>query len=224
MILAAEQLSKTYRRGGEAVVAVDDATFGLEAGSFTALVGPSGSGKSTILNLIAGFDSPDRGRLLFEGEDLATYRSEEWDYFRGTTIGFVFQQFNLIPILSALENVEIALYFSELAAPERRERARAALVAVGLADRMAHRPDQLSGGQQQRVAVARAVVSQPRLILADEPTANLDGRTAIDLIHLMYELSRSAGTAFLFATHDTRIIERADARLGLVDGRLVGQT
>lgn len=224
MVLVAEHLSKAYSRGGETVVAVADVSFELKPNSFTILMGPSGSGKSTILNLVAGLDRPDQGRLLFEGTDLATFKSEEWDRFRGTTIGFVFQQFNLIPVLSALENVEIALYFSELDGPERRERARAALVAVGLADRMAHRPDQLSGGQQQRVAVARAFVSRPRLILADEPTANLDGRSAIDLIHLMYELSRSAGTAFLFATHDTRIIERADTRLDLVDGQLVGQT
>ena len=223
MVLAAENLGKSYTRGDETVVALEGASFRIEAGSFCALVGPSGSGKSTVLNLIAGFATPDDGRLSSDGNDLGKFSPGEWDRFRATTLGFVFQQFNLIPVLSAVENVELVMYLSNLSASARRERALTVLRSVGLAERLAHRPDQLSGGQQQRVAIARAIVNQPRLVLADEPTANLDGHTAMELIELMHDLCRTAGTTFLFATHDTRIIQRSDVRLDLEDGRLVNQ-
>lgn len=219
-MLVVDSISRTFPRGSESVVAVNDVSFEVGAGAFTALVGPSGSGKSTILNLIAGFDAPDEGQILFEGKDLSAYSPHDWDIFRGTKIGFVFQHFNLIPVLNAIENVEIALYFSGKSRRQRYDVSLVALDSVGLADRLNHRPNQLSGGQQQRVALARALVGNPSLVLADEPTANLDSRTALEIIDLTFSLKRTSNISFIFATHDARIIERATNVLYLEDGSI----
>ena len=218
-ILEARGLTKTYHVGSEKVVGVSDATLTLEAGSFTVLAGPSGSGKTTLLNLLGVLDQPDSGTLLFEGHDVSglderSRRSRE-------KLGFVFQAYQLVPVLSAEENVALALWIRGLPEEACATRARAALAAVGLAGLEDRRPDALSGGQRQRVAVARAVVGEPVLILADEPTASLDSETAKHLLDLFEDLHRARGVAFLFSSHDPRIVERAERRIRLQDGRIV---
>src|SRR5262245_12095679 len=184
-------------------------------------MGPSGSGKSTLLNLIAGLDRPTRGSLRIDGRELADYSESELDRWRNRSIGFIFQFYNLIPVMSALENVEIPLLISDYGADERRDRCEAALRIVGLADRLDHRPGELSGGEQQRVAIARALVNHPLLVLADEPTGDLDSGNAEEVLSLMQLLNRSAGTTFVMVTHDPRAAARAGRLVHLEKGRLV---
>jgi len=216
-----EGLVKTFRRNAETVTAVDQVGFCVRPGEVVALVGASGSGKSTLLNLIAGYDHPDRGRVSIAGFDVTSAPERELDAVRTRTVGFIFQQFHLVAGLTAVENVELALWTGGLTPAERRRRALAALARVGL-EAMAHRqPRQLSGGQQQRVAVARAFVGDPRVILADEPTAALDGATADALLDELVGLARAGGCAVILSTHDARCMARADRTITLENGRMI---
>ncbi len=219
-ILEARGLTKTYRLGEESVVGVVDASLTLEKGAFAVLAGPSGSGKTTLLNLLGLLDTPDAGTLLFEGADVAALDERGRARLRRERIGFVFQAHQLVPVLSAEENVALALWIRKLPDDVCRARARAALAAVGLAGLEARRPDTLSGGQRQRVAVARAIVGEPALVLADEPTASLDSETSGRLLDLFARIHEDRGVAFLFSSHDPRIVERASRRLRLSDGRI----
>lgn len=218
--LVIDHLSKSYTLGGSLVQALDDVSFTVPDGGVIAVSGPSGSGKSTLFNLIAGFDRPDCGRILVGETDVAAVAERDMDAFRNETLGFIFQRFNLLPVLSAQENVELALLPRNVSRAECRSRAEAALAAVGLAERRHHRPDQLSGGQQQRVAVARALVGNPTLVLADEPTGNLDGRSAADILGLIATLHATYQTCFLIATHDPRVLQAAHRVITLTDGKL----
>ena len=220
-ILEARGLTKTYHLGSEKIVGVSGATLTLEAGAFAVLAGPSGSGKTTLLNLLGLLDLPDSGTLLFEGRDVSGLLERERARLRREKLGFVFQAHQLVPVLSAEENVALALWIRGLPEEACAARARATLAAVGLAGLEGRRPDELSGGQRQRVAVARALVGEPMLILADEPTASVDSETATHLLDLFEELHRARGVAFLFSSHDPRIIERAERRIRLLDGRIV---
>ena len=214
-------LSKSYWRGVVEVPVLADVSLEIRAGEFVALQGPSGSGKSTLLNLIAGLDRPTRGSLRIDGRELSEFGERELDRWRNRSIGFVFQFYNLMPVLSALENVEIPLLISDLDADVRRDRCEAALRIVGLGHRLEHRPGELSGGEQQRVAIARALVNDPLLVLADEPTGDLDGQSAEEVLSLMQLLNRRAGTTFVMVTHDPRAAARAERRVHLEKGRLV---
>ncbi len=216
-----EALSKSYWRGGNEVPVLVDLSLEIRAGEFVALMGPSGSGKSTLLNLIAGLDRPTRGSLRIDGRELSDFGERELDRWRNRSIGFVFQFYNLIPVLSAVENVEIPLLISDYGADERRARCEAALRIVGLGHRLEHRPGELSGGEQQRVAIARALVNDPLLVLADEPTGDLDSENAEDVLGLMQLLNQQAGTTFVMVTHDPRAAERAERLVHLEKGRLV---
>ncbi len=219
-IIEARSLTKTYRLGEERVVGVVDASLALEKGAFAVLAGPSGSGKTTLLNLLGLLDTPDAGTLIFEGRDIATLDERARARLRRERLGFVFQAHQLVPVLSAEENVALALWIRNLPEETCRKRAREALAAVGLEGLAARRPDALSGGQRQRVAVARAIVGEPALVLADEPTASLDSETAGKLLDLFARLHEDRGVAFLFSSHDPRIVERADRRIHLSDGRI----
>ncbi len=214
-------LHKSYWRGGNEVPVLSDLSLEIAHGEFVALMGPSGSGKSTLLNLIAGLDRPTRGSLRIDGRELAEFEERELDRWRNQQIGFIFQFYNLIPVLSALENVEIPLLISEYGADERRDRCEAALRIVGLDHRSDHRPGELSGGEQQRVAIARALVNDPLLVLADEPTGDLDSDNAEEVLALMQRLNRQAGTTFVMVTHDPRAADRAQRLVHLEKGRLV---
>jgi len=219
-----ENVSKMYRLGAVEVWAVRDIDLHIEEGSFVAFVGPSGSGKTTLLNLIGGLDKPTTGRIRVGGFDVSTFDRTQAARFRGENIGFVFQNFNLVPVLTAAENVEYPLIMVQTRPePERQKRVADLMEAVGMADRKDQFPDQLSGGQQQRVAVARALVSRPKLVLADEPTANLDHDTAYSIINLMKKMKTEFNTAFIFSTHDPRIIGEAEIVVTLEDGRLVSR-
>ena len=200
------------------MTAVGGVSLTVERGEFAALVGPSGSGKSTLLNLIGGLDEPDEGHIALAGMNLTSMSSAEMSDFRRDHIGFIFQSYNLIPVLSAAENIEYIMLLQGLAARDRRKRVDEMLKMVGL-DGLGHRrPAELSGGQQQRVAVARAMASSPDIILADEPTANLDSKTGVALLETMRELNENEGVTFLFSTHDQKIIERARRLVWLEDG------
>jgi putative ABC transport system ATP-binding protein len=190
----------------------------VSRGEFVAVAGPSGSGKTTLLNLLGTLDEADAGRLGFDGTDLRTLPERDKTLLRRRRLGFVFQNFNLVPVLSACENVEYPLWLDGVAGPERARRVTGALAAVGLLERARHRPDQLSGGERQRVSLARALVHEPLAILADEPTANLDSHTAAQVVDLLSRLNRERGTTFVFATHDAAIIARAARRVRLADG------
>jgi len=219
-LVAVEHVSKRYPLDHRHVTALEDACLEIRPGEFLAVAGPSGSGKSTLLNLIACIDQPSSGRILIEGVDTGTLSAAEASALRRRRIGFVFQTFNLIPVFTAAENVEYPLLLQRLSGHERKRRVEEALASVGLADRASHRPDLLSGGERQRVAVARAIVHRPSLILADEPTANLDTATARQLIDLMRDLNHRLGLTFLFSTHDPRLLDRAERIVRLCDGRI----
>jgi putative ABC transport system ATP-binding protein len=206
------------------VNALDGVNLGVAAGEFLAIAGPSGSGKSTLLNLIGCIDKPTSGRILIEGVDTSKLNANRITALRREKIGFVFQTFNLIPVFTAAENVEFPLLVQGLSARERRSRVAAALESVGLSARANHRPDLLSGGERQRVAVARAIVHRPALVLADEPTANLDTHNATQLIDLMHDLNRRLGLTFIFSTHDARLLEHTDRIVRLTDGEVVSDT
>jgi putative ABC transport system ATP-binding protein len=215
-----EHLVKAYRRGGQAVPVLTDITLDINAGDFTALMGPSGSGKSTLLNLIAGIDKPDSGLLRVDGLDITTLSESELATWRASNIGFIFQFYNLMPVLSAFENVELPLLLTNLSRRERRERAELTLAMVGLDDRMDHLPSELSGGQQQRVAIARAIVTDPTLIVADEPTGDLDRVSAADVLALLQRLNQELGKTIIMVTHDANAAARARTIIHLEKGEL----
>jgi len=214
-------VSKDYRLGSQVVTALHHVSLRIEEGVFLAIAGPSGSGKSTLLNLIGCIDTPTTGRVLIDEMDTSGHTPDELADLRARTIGFIFQTFNLFPVLSAEENVEYPLLqFPELSRDERRARVAQFLDVVGLAKQARHRPSELSGGQRQRVAVARALATHPRIILADEPTANLDSRTGAGILELMKNINRSFHTTFVFSTHDKKVIAKADRLIRIEDGRV----
>jgi putative ABC transport system ATP-binding protein len=220
-LIRVEHVHKRYRLGDQWVTALTDVTLSIESGVFLAIAGPSGSGKSTLLNLIGCVDTPDRGHIIIDGNDVTGRTPDQLAGLRARTIGFVFQTFNLLPVLSAEENVEYPLLqFRELSRAERRERVVRYLDVVGLSRFARHRPNELSGGQRQRVAIARALVTHPQIVLADEPTANLDSRTGRGILDLMKDINRSSATTFVFSTHDKRVISKADRLVRIEDGRI----
>jgi len=221
ILASVEAVSRSFPLDHSRVFALDNVSLRVELGEFLAIAGPSGSGKSTLLNLIGCIDRPTSGRILLSGADTGAMKPERLAELRREKIGFVFQTFNLIPVFTAAENVEFPLLVQGVAAGERRRRVATALASVGLAARAHHRPDLLSGGERQRVAVARAIVHRPALVLADEPTANLDTNNATQLIELMRNLNRSLGLTFLFSTHDQRLLEHTPRIVRLCDGRVV---
>ena len=223
-VVEAQQIIKTYGLGEAQVQALKGVDFVIEEGEFVAFAGPSGSGKTTLLNLIGCLDRPTEGRLVVAGEDVSGLSSKERARFRGENLGFVFQNFNLIAVLTAYENVEYPLRMVQsLPAPKRRDRVLGLLEVVGMMEHKERPPDQLSGGQKQRVAIARALVTHPRLVLADEPTANLDRETAQTIIQLMKRMKEEFKTAFVFSTHDSRLLREVETVHTLEDGRLNGQ-
>lgn len=220
-LIQATNITKSYRVGDMQVPALKGISFSIDEGAFAAFVGPSGSGKSTLLNLIGCLDHPDSGTLLVNGTDIATLSRQQAAAFRGEHLGFIFQDFNLVPVLSVYENIEYPLLMVRGWSPEkRRERVQKMIAAVDMSAQAHKRPDQLSGGQRQRVAVARALVGEPRLVLADEPTANLDHDTAYRIINLMKAMRDDFGTSFIFSTHDPKIMNEAELTFTLEDGRL----
>ncbi len=219
-IVEVRNLAKSYRRGGQIVPVLNDLSFDIAEGEFVALMGPSGSGKSTLLNLIAGIDKPDRGELRIAGLEISTLSEVELADWRSTHIGFIFQFYNLIPVLTAFENIELPLLLTRLSRRQRRERVELALEMVALADRMDHYPSELSGGQQQRVAIARAIISDPLLIVADEPTGDLDRVSAADILDLLDRLNREMGKTIVMVTHDQRAAEHARVVRHLDKGEL----
>lgn len=221
-VIETKKLSRHYGSGDILVRALNKVNVVIEPGEFTAIVGPSGSGKSTLLQLIGGLDLPTEGQVFLAGKDISDMPSRDLANFRRDHIGFIFQAYNLIPVLSAAENCEYIMLLQGVPAEERHKRVNAMLAEVGLAGKENRLPNQLSGGQQQRVAVARAMVSSPDLILADEPTANLDSKTGGDLLDLMHELNRHRGMTFVFSTHDAKIMERATRLIHIEDGEVVG--
>jgi len=223
-VIDAHNISKIYNPRTIPVYAVNDVHLHLRQGEFTSLVGPSGSGKTTLLNLIGGLDKPDKGNILINGTDITGLSAGQLIDFRLHNIGFVFQSFNLIPVLTAKENAEFIMLLQGINHMEREKRLIQLFKEIGLDDKMNVRPSQLSGGQQQRVAVARALASRPHFILADEPTANLDSISAANLLDLMSKMNREENMTFLFSTHDQRVIERARRVITLVDGRVVSDT
>ncbi|HKI96857.1 MAG TPA: ABC transporter ATP-binding protein [bacterium] len=224
-LVRAESLSKIYDAGGVAVQAIRDISFTIEPSALVAFVGPSGSGKTTLLNMVGTLDPPSGGKLWVVDTDVSTLSRRHAAEFRGEHLGFVFQDFNLIPVLSAAENVEYPLLMVQnRPAAERRQRVQDILEAVGITELADKRPDQLSGGQKQRVAVARALVTNPKLVLADEPTANLDSATAHRVIDLMRAMRDQFGTTFIFSTHDPRVMAEAELTFTLTDGALTQET
>lgn len=214
-------LAKSYHRGRQVVPVLTDITLAIAPGDFIALMGPSGSGKSTLLNLIAGIDKPDSGVLRVAGLDITALSERELADWRASHIGFIFQFYNLMPVLTAIENVELPLLLTRLSRRERRERAAMTLEMVGLADRMDHTPGELSGGQQQRVAIARAIVTDPMLIAADEPTGDLDRSSAAEVLDLMQRLNRELGKTIIMVTHDAHAAEQARTLVHLDKGELL---
>ena len=219
--LKLKDVRKTYRTGPIEVPALRGVTLTIGAGEFAATAGPSGSGKTTLLNIIGGLDRADTGDIWVAGQNLQDLSSGELAHLRLQRIGFVFQTYNLLPVLTALENAEFTLLLQGMPARERREKVEKLFSQIGLAGLEDRRPKELSGGQQQRVAVARAMVTEPALILADEPTANLDSASAIALLDVMEQLNRTTGTTFLFSTHDPQVMERAHRLIRLRDGQVV---
>ncbi|RQW89838.1 MAG: ABC transporter ATP-binding protein [Geobacter sp.] len=219
-IVQIRNLSKSYRRGSQIIPVLEDITFEIPDGEFLALMGPSGSGKSTLLNLLAGIDSADSGSILINGVEITTLAETELARWRSLHVGFIFQFYNLIPVLTAFENVELPLLLTRLSRQERRAHVETALRVVGLADRMDHYPSQLSGGQQQRVAIARAVVTDPTILVADEPTGDLDRHSAGEILDLMDRLNRESGKTIIMVTHDPRAAEKAHVIRYLEKGEL----
>ena len=220
-LLSLKGIGKRYRQGELEVRALDGIDLEVKAGEFAALVGPSGSGKTTLLNIIGGLDAPSEGSARINGTEITTMKEAALSDFRLFQLGFIFQAYNLVAVLSALENVELVMVLQGFTAAERRQRASHYLELVGLGKVMDRRPSALSGGQQQRVAVARALAAGPRLVLADEPTANLDSENATALLDIMHRLSREEKTTFIFSTHDRRVMERAERIITLRDGKIV---
>ena len=211
---------KTYRLGEHVIRALQGVDLCVQRGELLALTGPSGSGKSTILNLAGLIDTPDSGDIVLNGQTVNALDEEARTLLRRDSLGFVFQSFNLVPVMTVAENVDYPLFIAGIAPAERKERVAAQLAAVGLQEHAHHRPDALSGGQRQRVAIARALVKRPRLVIADEPTASLDSHTADQVLDLMRERGHAEGAAFVIATHDSRLTSRCDRVVSLLDGRL----
>lgn len=219
-IIDAHNISKIYNQDKIPVYALQDVHLHIEEGEFVAVVGPSGSGKSTLLNAIGGLDTPTTGQVILDGTDITKLSENELIDFRLNHIGFVFQAFNLVPVLTAKENVSFVMLLQKVKKEQRNKRAEELLMEVGLSDKMNNRPGELSGGQQQRVAVARALASRPKIILADEPTANLDSKSAANLLDIMLKLNKEEHMTFIFSTHDQRVIDRARRVITLVDGKI----
>ena len=219
-VVRLRDVAKTYRAGAVEVKAVKGISLDIPPQRFSMIVGPSGSGKTTLLNLIGCIDTPSAGSVEIDGQDAAALSDDELSDFRARTVGFIFQHFSLIPVLSAYENVEYPLLMVGTPPAERRDATMAMLEEVGLADQRNQRPNQLSGGQQQRVAIARALVKQPKLVLADEPTANLDSKTGAAVIDLMQQVQGRSRTTFIFSTHDPQLMSRADELFTIRDGSL----
>jgi putative ABC transport system ATP-binding protein len=214
-------LSKSYRRGEQVVPVLRDITLDIPRGDFIALMGPSGSGKSTLLNLIAGIDKPDAGELRVAGQDITQLSETELADWRAANVGFIFQFYNLMPVLTAFENVELPLLLTALGKRERRMRVETALELVGLADRMTHHPNELSGGQQQRVAIARALITDPAIIVADEPTGDLDRKSAEEILGLLRRLNAEMGKTVVMVTHDAHAVQSARHVTHLEKGELI---
>jgi putative ABC transport system ATP-binding protein len=221
-IVECAALTKVYRQGAQEVHALRGLTLDVAAGEFTAICGPSGSGKTTLLNLIGALDRPTSGTLRLEGRNLGAMGQRERSHLRRDRIGFVFQAYNLMPVLTAYENAEMVLALQSVDVEERRRRVERILKDVGLEGLEHRRPDELSGGQQQRVAVARAIASDPAVVLADEPTANLDSENATNLLDIMERQNQERRVTFLFSTHDPRVMERAHRIVRVVDGQVAG--
>ncbi len=219
-IIKIESVHKTYNPEKIPVHALRGVDLSIEKGEFTAIVGPSGSGKTTLLNIIGGLDRPSQGKITINNKDISTLSDNDMIKFRKDNIGFVFQAYNLIPVLTARENVEFVMVLQNKSQKERDHRANELLEVVGLADKKDNRPSELSGGQQQRVAVARALASKPAFVLADEPTANLDSASTASLLDMMANLNKEEGMTFVFSTHDQRVIDRARRVVTLVDGKI----
>lgn len=219
-LIQAVSVTRQYTRGGETLRVLDELEFSVARGAFTALMGPSGSGKTTLLNLIGGLDRPDSGQVLVDGVDIGQLSDGDLARWRADHIGFVFQGFNLIPVLSAVENVMLPLLLAPVSRKDRRERAAYALELVDLGDRMKHRPSQLSGGQEQRVAIARALVTDPTVLLADEPTGDLDRESADNVMELLRRLNKELGKTILMVTHDPQAARSAQTIAHLDKGRL----
>jgi putative ABC transport system ATP-binding protein len=213
-------ITKSYRRGGETIEVLHGVDLDIPRGDFVALMGPSGSGKTTLLNLIGGLDTPTAGSIVVDGERIDQLSSSELAHWRAANVGFVFQFYNLLPVLSAQRNVELPLLLTSLSAAERRRHAAIALRLVGLADRARHKPRELSGGQEQRVAIARAIVSDPLLLICDEPTGDLDRATAVEILTLLQMLNRDHGKTIVMVTHDPKAAEFAIRQLHLDKGTL----
>lgn len=220
-IVKLEKICKNYILGKTALSALKSIDLTVEKGEFIALAGPSGSGKTTALNIIGCIDTPTSGKVFIDTVETSGLSSDALAEIRAQKIGFIFQNFNLLPVLNALENVEYPLLHKKIPAREKRDRARQALASVGLEKYTHHRPLELSGGQQQRVAIARAIAAMPRVILADEPTANLDHHTGIEILEVMKKINQEQKTTFIFSTHDQKIMERADRVVKLWDGEIV---
>ena len=223
--LRAVSLVRHYRMGKNTIPAVDGVSMAADRGEFICLLGTSGSGKSTLLNLFAGLDRPQSGAIVVDGHDLATMSSEELAQYRRHTVGMVFQSFNLVPTMTLYENVELPMRFAEVRRRERRSRVTEALERVGLSDRDKHRPSELSGGEQQRAALARALVNQPKILLADEPTGNLDSKTGTEIMDLISKLNKSLTMTVIMVTHERALADRyADRMIFLGDGKVLGET
>ena len=220
-MIQTEKLNKTYKQGKLKVKAVNNVNLKISDGEFTAIVGPSGSGKTTLLNCIGGLDKPTNGKVTIDGEVISSYPSNKMIKFRLNNIGFVFQAYNLIPVLSAKENIEMIMLMQGYDKQEREQRSNDLLNEVGMGNMSKRRPAQLSGGQQQRVAVARALASKPKFILADEPTANLDSKSTAKLLDIMSRLNKQENITFIFSSHDQRVIDRARRVITLEDGKII---
>jgi len=219
-LIRLDKVGKSYYRGKESIEVLKDLDLEMPQGAFEALMGPSGSGKSTLLNLIAGLDSPTRGQIMVSGQDLGSMSETSRAQWRSQNVGFIFQTYNLLPVLTALENVELPLLLTSVPASQRKQRALTALRVVGLEERANHRPDQLSGGQSQRVAIARAIVTDPKIIVADEPTGDLDRASADQILELLVKLNRELNKTIVMVTHDPAAAERASIVRRLDKGSL----
>jgi len=220
-IIEAKNIHKVYRETKVPVNALNGIDLQIEKGEFTAIVGPSGSGKTTLLNIIGGLDLPTSGDILINDTNIKDFSSGQLIDFRLNNIGFVFQSYNLIPVLTAKENTEFIMVLQKRPKAEREKKTKELLEAVGLSDKMNHKPGQLSGGQQQRVAVARALASQPQFVIADEPTANLDSKSTNELLDIMAQMNKKYNTTFIFATHDQRVMDKARRIVTIDDGKVV---
>lgn len=220
-VIKTENLVKTYTQGDYTIHAVNDVTLEIEKGEFTVICGPSGSGKTTLLNIMGGLDTPTHGKVVIQGKEITKLKGNQLIDFRLKNIGFVFQAYNLIPVLTASENVGFVMLLQGKSEAERKARTEELLKAVGLEKEMKKKPAQMSGGQQQRVAVARALASKPQFILADEPTANLDSASTENLLDIMAKMNEEEGITFIFSTHDQRVIDRAKRVITVEDGKIL---